>query len=114
MNRHFKHKRWFARLLQPDWGRRVLGPHIQQTIRRPWGSRKWRAGACWRVIAPDYNGSGACKCNQMVNFQAHADFFANRMIVVAGHKGHHASAARQLQRVDELGAAKGFGDDPGL
>jgi hypothetical protein len=40
----------------------------------------------------------------VVGGESHADVLADAVVVVARHQGQHAPAARQLERVEELGA----------
>jgi hypothetical protein len=52
--------------------------------------------------------------DDVVGIEPDADAFADRVIVVRGHERQHFGAARQAQRVEELGAAEGAMQDLGL
>jgi hypothetical protein len=71
------------------------------------------ASAPVQPVALDFMdaAAGAVEGDHMVHLGANADPFADLVVVVAGHMGHHRLAAGQAQRVEELRAAKRLAHD---
>src|SRR3989304_4915911 len=52
--------------------------------------------------------------HHVIDVEPNTDFFADRMVMVAGNQSEHPAAAVELERVQNLGAAKRLVKDCGL